>query len=239
MARRRQDKAVKKETAPFAVLFDLDGVLIETERETFAFYQDYLKRRYDIILPEGAFRYKIGRKSADFWRDALTPLERKVVNVEKLTLLKRKLFMTHPQRYVKKVAGAKRLLQSLQRSRYKLALTTQNEEQMMRSVFRWLGIRDYFDIALSPEDISHNKPHPEIYRRAARMLHVTAENCVVIEDSYDGILAAKRAKMTCVAIEHPYSPPGNAVHADFSVASLLDIHVPLIQRLLTGRKPRS
>ncbi len=215
-----------------AVLFDLDGVLIETEKETFRFYQKYLKAHHGIVLPDSAFVYKIGRKSVDFWSDVLTKEQQNSVDVKKLTFLKRQMFIEHPEKYVKKIPGVKKLLKMLKASGYKLALTTQNEKEMMDSMLGWLSIREFFDVILSLQDISQKKPNPEIYLKAASLLNVPIKKCIVVEDSFDGILAARRARMTCIALQHPYSPPGNAKHAHVIVKKLSYITKSLLENII-------
>lgn len=222
-----------------AILFDLDGVLIETEKETFQFYQDYLKIHYGIILPDSAFVYKIGRKSSDFWKDVLTKKERNNVNVEQLTIFKRKLFIEHPEKYVKKVSGVTQLLKMLKASGYKLALTTQNEKEMMDAVLNWLGIKEFFDVILNLQDISQKKPNPEIYLKAASLLNVLPKKCIVVEDSYDGIRAARRAHMICIAIQHPYSPLGSTKHAHVRVKKLSHITASFLEKIIKSSKVKA
>ena len=168
-----------------AILFDLDGVLIETEKETFQFYQNYLKDK-GIHLKDSDFKYKAGRKSKDFWNDVLTPQQQKEVNVKKLTELKRKLFNAQPQKYVTKVNGGKELLETLKNNGYRLALVSQNESQMINSMINWLEIKKYFDTIVSIDDITNLKPDPEIYLLAAKKLKVNPSECIAIEDSKDG-----------------------------------------------------
>ncbi|OGZ97336.1 MAG: hypothetical protein A3J10_00420 [Candidatus Sungbacteria bacterium RIFCSPLOWO2_02_FULL_54_10] len=210
-----------------AVLFDLDGVLIETEHETFQFYQKYLKEHYGIILPDSAFQLKAGRKSADFWQDALTAEQRSVVDTEKLTTFKRKQFNAHPDTYIKKAFGGKELIQALRMRGWQTGLTTQNEEQMMRTVLAWLDIESLFDVMLSLKDITKKKPDPEIYLKAAQCLAVAPSACIVIEDSKDGVASAKNAGMRCIGIAHPYTSLGDLDRADTVVHALAEI-APII-----------
>lgn len=220
-----------------AVLFDLDGVLIETEWETFIFYQRYLKEQYDIHLPDGAFQFKAGRKSADFWRDALTPQQKNIVDTEKLTMLKRDEFNAHPDAYIKKVSGGKELLTAIRVCGWKTALVTQNEEQMMQTVLKWLGIASFFDAKLSLKDIKKKKPDPEIYLKAACLLGINPSRCVVIEDSEDGVNAAKAAGIPCIVIRHPYTPTNHLQAADAQVQSLSEINLELMEKI--GRQQKS
>lgn len=214
-----------------AILFDMDGVLIETEWETFAFYKNYLKEHYAIDLSDDAFQYKVGRKSVDFWNSVLSEHQKKIVDTEKLTTLKRELFNAYPEKYINKVLGGKELIESVRGMGWQTALTTQNEEQMMQTVLSWLQISDLFDIKLSRKDILHKKPNPEIYLKAAGLLHAVPKECVVIEDSEDGIAAAKNAGMYCIAIKHPYTPLSMIKQANISVSALQDITIQMLANI--------
>lgn len=213
-----------------AVLFDLDGVLIETEQETFRFYQKYLKER-GIFLKDEDFRYKAGRKSKYFWNDVLTIEQQKKIDVKKLTQLKRETFNTDPDRYVKKMLGGKELLFLLKNKGFRLALVSQNESRMIETMLHWLGIRDYFEVILSIDEITHLKPHPEIYLLAVQKLGLKPAECVVIEDSKDGVGSAKNARMKCIGILHPYTPQGALDAADIIVKNLSDITIDLLRQL--------
>ncbi len=211
-----------------AILFDLDGVLIETEWETFVFYKNYLREHYGIDLPDDGFQYKVGRKSVDFWKNVLSEDQRNIVNTEKLTALKRELFNAHPERYIKEVAGGKELIESVKKMGWKVALTTQNEERMMQTVLSWLQMSDLFDLKLSLKDIARKKPDPEIYLKAAKILQAVPRECIVIEDSKDGIMSAKNAGMYCIAIRHPYVPFDSVRKADLSVSAFCEITIEML-----------
>ena len=213
-----------------AILFDLDGVLIETEKETFKFYQEYLKQQ-GVVLKDDDFKYKAGRKSKDFWNDVLTPEQQEKIDVKKLTQLKRDAFNTDPKSYVKAMPGGKELLQTLKKEGFKLALASQNEARMIKSMMDWLGIKEYFDVILSINEIKNLKPNPEIYLLAAKKLGVTPNKCVVIEDSKDGASSAKNANMKCIGVLHPYTPLGALDTTNIKVEKLSDITTNLIKSL--------
>ncbi|MAF14016.1 MAG: hypothetical protein CMI53_03940 [Parcubacteria group bacterium] len=213
-----------------AVLFDLDGVLIKTEHETFKFYQDYLEKK-GINLRDSDFKFKAGRKSKDFWNDVLTLEQKKIIDFEKLTQLKREEFNTEPDKYVTKVDGGEELLKLLKKNNFKLAIISQNESQMISSMADWLNIREFFEVILSIDDITNLKPDPEIYLLAAKKLGVTSNECVVIEDSKDGIGSAKNAGMKCIGVKHNFMPKGTYDQADTTVKKLSEINLNLINSL--------
>jgi len=206
-----------------AILFDLDGILIETEKETFHFYQEYFKKHYNIIIKDSDFKYKAGRKSKDFFHDILTSGQMEKINIKKITDYKRELFNSQIDKYTKKVAGGGELLEYLQQERYLMALVSQNELRMIDSALRWLKIAKYFGITLSLDDIKNKKPDPEIYLLAAEKLGIKASECIVIEDSSDGIMAAKNGKFTCIALRHDYMPTGTYKNADYIADSLAEV----------------
>lgn len=206
-----------------AILFDLDGVLIETEKETFNFYKKFLKEKHDIILQDEDFKYKAGRKSKDFFNSVLTDEQREEVDTKALVKLKRELFNTETSKYIKKVEEGEALLKKIKEKNLLTALVSQNELRMINSVMDWLGYRNYFDVTLSIDDIKNLKPDPEIYLKAAEKLGVSPEECIVIEDSKDGVLSAKNAKMKCIGINHEYTPKGDLDSADIIINNLNEI----------------
>ena len=203
-----------------AILFDLDGVLIETEKETFKFYQEYFKKNYNIIIKDEDFKYKTGRKSKDFFKDIFTPEQREKIDTKRITDYKRELFNTQIDKYTKKVPGGRELLQYLKEKGYLMALVSQNEPRMIKSTMDWLKIEKYFGVILSLDDISNKKPNPEIYLLAARGLKVKPDECIVIEDAYDGVTAAKNGKFVCIALRHNYMPEETYENADKIADSL-------------------
>ncbi len=214
-----------------AILFDLDGVLIETERETFEFYRTRLAE-YGIHLEDSDFKYKAGRKSVDFWNDVLTSEERARIDTKALTGEKRRAFNATPERYVKKVEGGKEVLENLRQAGYLLALTTQNEAEMARTAMQWLGITEHFHTILTLSDISRKKPDPEIYLLAAQKLGVDPAECVVIEDSKNGVAAAKNADMYCVALQHDYMPPEHTNEADLAIDDIRTLTPEFIETMV-------
>lgn len=206
-----------------AVIFDLDGVLIETEPETFKFYKDYLKQKFGIILSNESFEKKAGRKSVDFFNDVLTPSQREQVNVQKLTEFKREQFEKYFTKFVKPVFGAKEVISRLSVSGYSLALASQNEKRMIDTAIDYLQVRPYFNLILSLDDISKKKPDPEIYILAMKKLGVTPNKTIVVEDSEAGILAGKAAGATVIALRHPYTPKAHLKQASHIIGDLKEI----------------
>jgi len=205
-----------------AVIFDLDGVLLETEPQTFNFFKEYLKD-FGVYLKDQDLSKKIGRKSVDFFNDVLSPEQLKRINTRELVELKRNKFHEDLQKYTRPIPFAKQVVAELKRKKLKLGLASQNEDVMIRKVLNWLDLENDFQTILTLQDIQHKKPHPEIYQIAMAILEVAPEESMVVEDSLTGIEAAKASGARVVALQHPYTPLDHIIKADEVVTDLRQI----------------
>jgi sugar-phosphatase len=109
----------------------------------------------------------------------------------------------------KSMIGVIKLLEHLKREGFKIGLATSSYEVLLQTTLKVLGIEKYFDVTNSAENLTYGKPHPEIYIKTARDLKSNPENCLVIEDSLNGVIAGKAAKMTVIAVPdgtHSHEP---------------------------------
>lgn len=114
----------------------------------------------------------------------------------------------------------------------KLALASSSPSKIINAALARLGITDAFAVVQSAESLPLGKPHPGIFLETATRLGVAAVECVVLEDSLTGVLAAKAARMTCIAVpfDHP-SHEARFVIADAIVGSLDDVTPALLAQL--------
>lgn len=106
----------------------------------------------------------------------------------------------------------------------KIALASSSFHELIEAVLARLGIRHEFEVINSAEDLKYGKPHPEIYIKTAGELKVNPTRCLVIEDSMNGIISAKAAKMQVVAIpDGTHSPDERIILADQIEESLLTL----------------
>ncbi len=116
-----------------------------------------------------------------------------------------------------------------------LALASSSEYRMIERVLDHFGLRSYFGVVRSAEDEAYGKPNPAVFLSAASALGVRPEHCVVWEDSPAGVLAAKAARMACVAVPDP-EERGRAAFAiaDVVLESLVEMDDELFDRLAAG-----
>lgn len=181
-----------------AVLFDYDGVLVDSMPYHVAAWMEVMAR-YDVaISPEEIYLEEGGRTediAAELFRrrdrDFSTELLQEIVNA------KRDQYLANNQ--TKLVDGALELLEHLKKDGYRLGLVTGSIRAQVDSTLAE-DVRNYFDCVVASEDVEHGKPNPEPFLKAAQRLGVAAEECLVIENAPLGVYAARAAGMWVVAV---------------------------------------
>ena len=202
-----------------AVVFDLDGLLIDTE-PVFREAATRLLAGHG-IPPDPAFMQAImgvpGRDALPRFRDHF----RLTVPLEEVERGYRHFFFEVLQSGpAPLMPGAAELLAALEACRIPKVIATSSGRDYVRVVFGPHGLLDRFAFVLTCEDVTHGKPHPEVYELAARRLGLPPADVLVLEDSPVGMRAAKAAGCRCVVVPHEHTPRADLVPADAVVESL-------------------
>jgi beta-phosphoglucomutase-like phosphatase (HAD superfamily) len=112
-----------------------------------------------------------------------------------------------------------------------MALASSSMRPLLEAAIGKFGIGRHFSAILSGDEVQNGKPHPEIFLKAAKLLGVEPEHCVVFEDAPHGVLAAKRAGMKCIAIPNPFTSPEKLQQADRILGHLGEVDERLVQSL--------
>lgn len=182
-----------------AVIFDMDGVLIDSEplwRK--AMIQGFTSCGFEFT--EADCRATTGmrlREVIAFW---LTKWERYDLEVATINTLILDRLTQLVEMEGQEMPGASDLLAWLKRAGYKIGLATSSDERFMNMVLNHLNLRAYFDVVVSAQRLQYAKPHPEVFLNCAAGLGVLPDVCLVIEDSVNGVIAAKAASMQVAAI---------------------------------------
>ena len=195
-----------------AVIFDLDGVIVESENAHIeAEKQTFLK--YGIqISAEELHEYTGTTAKAMF-----TELIRKYklnTTFEEIFRQKEEIFSRLLETDAEPTKGIITLLKKLKSKRIKLAIGSSSTKKQIKYVLNKLDIAHLFDSVVGAEDIDHSKPDPEIFLKAAAELNAHPSECLVVEDSKLGVEAAKRAHMKCVGYRNPNSGDQDLSKAD-------------------------
>ena len=182
-----------------AVIFDWDGTLADTRQVIVIAFQKALSE-INCKVSDRYIERRIGIGAAETFRDLLRSA--KMQFDEKLIqhLIERKSQLEiELTNQVKLFPGAKELLEALH-GKVKMGLASMNNRSVIIHLLKANDLEKYFDAVLTAESISHSKPDPEIFLKAASKLKTSPEKCVVIEDSIFGVKAAKSANMSCIAV---------------------------------------
>jgi HAD superfamily hydrolase (TIGR01549 family) len=182
-----------------AVIFDWDGTLADTRRVTVASFQKALSALPCNIDDEFIER-RIGIGSAETFREILRYKNMKSDEplIARLVAGKTKAEVELSSE-IGVFEGALELLESLY-GKVKMGLASMNNRDVIDHALKAVGIRGFFNVVLTAEDVCHSKPNPEIFLQCAAKLESDPSVCAVLEDSIFGVEAAKKAGMSCVAV---------------------------------------
>lgn len=181
-----------------AVLFDLDGTLIDSEPIGVRALDMFLAR-YGYTAPPGFIQRLVGRRAYD---NALVMIEEfdLPLTVEALINEERQLVADLVERNVERLPGATQLLHTLRERNIPIAVATSSLRSYLTMVLRKFGWSELFDATVTGEEVAHGKPAPDIFLRAAELLRVPPTRCLVLEDAPHGVAAGVAAGATVIAI---------------------------------------
>jgi HAD superfamily hydrolase (TIGR01509 family) len=124
--------------------------------------------------------------------------------------------------------------------RWRLGLASSSNREIIDLFLELSGLGRLFEVTLSSEEVARGKPHPDVYQEAAHRLAAEPGDCVAVEDSSNGIKAARAAGMAVIALPNPHYPPGEEElsGADVQIGSLHELTPELVERV-QARRPSS
>lgn len=208
-----------------AFIFDMDGVIIDSEPIHSRVKMDTF-RHFGLSFNEADLVQYMGRTSKAIFGEVLERDRRTDIQLEDLVQYKHDHYLEVLQSgTIAPVPGTVELIHALQSEGILLALATSSWPVVMHTVLEQFGIRDCFQSVLSGGELPASKPDPAIYRISAERLGVEPAQCVVLEDTQNGIMAAKNAGMHCIAFRNPHSGAQDLSLADRVVACIREIEV--------------
>lgn len=182
-----------------AVIFDMNGVLINDERIHQEAWRQFIVV-HGFQISEDEFTHSVFGRTE---KDVFTWLFKKELSDEEVNKYSNErvdiaISIFRPQ--LKSTPGLLDFLIELRRDKIKIGIATSSRNRYKDFILDGLSIREYFDIVVGAEDIKKGKPDPEIYLLTAQRLQVSPNDCLVFEDSNSGIISAKAAGMIAVGI---------------------------------------
>jgi HAD superfamily hydrolase (TIGR01509 family) len=225
---------------PDAVIFDLDGVLVDSEQLWNA-AKEALVRETGGRWREDAPTVMMGMSSlewAAYLRDELgVPLDTEAISREVVRRM-----LEGYRGGLPLLPGADQAVRALA-ARWPLGLASSSNREVIDLVLELADFGDLFRVAISSEEVARGKPAPDVYLAVARELGADPARCVAIEDSSNGLRAAAAARMAVIAVPNPHYPPAaDALSlAAASVGSVGEITPELVEQAAAGssRRPSS
>jgi HAD superfamily hydrolase (TIGR01509 family) len=205
-----------------AVVFDLDGVLIQSEEVWDTVRERFTRERggrYDAEIQ----RAMMGMSSTE-WSHYLHETAGLPDSPEQINEAVVQRMLEAYERQLPLIDGAVDAVQRLART-YPLGLASSSNRALIDAVLRTAGLESCFAATVSSEEVARGKPAPDVYLEAARRLGVEPTSCAAVEDSHGGIRSAKAAEMRVIAIPNPSYPPDDEslAQADVVLRSLAEL----------------
>ncbi|HUY13919.1 MAG TPA: HAD family phosphatase [Terriglobia bacterium] len=218
---------------PAAVIFDMDGVLVNSNPFHLAKWVDFLNHHQigyqEEELPELILGKRNDTAFRHFFGPDITKEESKNLS-EELEAAFRKAFKPH----AKPLPGLDALIRECHAAGIPMAVASSAMRKNIDFVVDALGYRSYFRSIISGDEVTHAKPDPEIYLKAAGHLGVDPADAVAFEDSYVGIGAVKNAGIKCVAIASTFPIERLVPLADLAVPSFEYINLEKLRALFVA-----
>lgn len=204
---------------PGAVIFDMDGVLVDTEpyhyeNENLMFQQlgldisDEEHARFTGVATNLMWQYILETRKLPYSLEELTEMT-----------IKQGLGILQALENLPPLPGLVDLLEKLTAIQMPMAVATSSDAKTMEYILDKAGLQKYFQFTVCRNDVANSKPAPDVFLKAARLLGIKADDCVVVEDSLNGVKAAKAAGMFCIAYGRNGASPQIRQMADYCTAS--------------------
>ncbi|MDF0535147.1 hexitol phosphatase HxpB [Shewanella sp. A32] len=203
-----------KNTPLNAVIFDMDGVLIDSEPV-------WQQAEFDILTAKGLpiTKAEIAQTTglridevAEYWYQRFPSDDFDTAMVADYII---EQVIRYIRQDGKAMIGVNEALQACRTYQLKVGLATSSSSNIIDAVLEQLQIREYFDVIQSAESLPYGKPHPEVYLRCASALGIAPVSCLAVEDSFNGLIAARAARMQTLVIpasSQRHDPRWTAAH---------------------------
>jgi beta-phosphoglucomutase len=202
-----------------AIIFDMDGVLVDSE----PFHIEIEKQQFlqiKLSVSNEEHHQYMGVASDVMWKEIA---EHHSINVSVEDLIEQ--FKIKSIQYFSELEeipvmpGLIDLLEKLSHNNFPMAVASSSYPEIIKIILEKTGLRKYFQVVVSSQEAGKSKPEPDVFLLAARKLGIPPKDCVVIEDSANGIKAAQAAGMSCVAFQGAGANPQSQKEADAVVKS--------------------
>jgi len=209
----------------------MDGVIVDTEPvHHYAYYQHFKQLNID-VSPEmyASFTGNSTKNTYEKLKANFDIIEEIPSLVETKRILFNAAFDSKEDLYL--IDGVEDLIKELHRKGMQLVLASSSANVTIERVFTRFKLHQYFTHLVSGEDFPNSKPHPAIFEHAAKLSGTCLENCIVIEDSTNGILAAKAAGIYCIGYDSVNTKLQDYSKADRVIKDFKEVNFEIIKSI--------
>ena len=204
------------------IIFDMDGVLLDSE----PMHQDIIYETFQlegIPFDKAYIQTLTGMSAFPMWEKVKRDAQRSE-SVEELIKFHRDYFFKRlPEVKVPLVPHVKEVLEKFKNEGKHLSLASSSGRKLIDIFTQQTNIAHYFEVIMSGDDVQYSKPNPEIFLKVAQWYGLPATQFTVIEDSTNGVKAAKSAGMQCVGFQNPLSGGQDLSQADLLIHSMQEL----------------
>ncbi|HWA10910.1 MAG TPA: HAD family phosphatase [Opitutaceae bacterium] len=218
-------------SSPLGALFDWDGVIIDSSRQHEGSWER-LAEEEKRALPENHFKLGFGKKN-EWIIPNLLGWSADAAEVHRLSLRKEALYRTIVlERGLEALPGVHVFLERLRAAGVPCCIGSSTHRENIATIIHVLGLEKFFAGMVTAEDVSHGKPHPDVFLRAAAKIGREPARCVVFEDAFAGIEAAHAGGMKVVGVATTHAPELLHGRADRVVRQLDELEVADLAELV-------
>jgi len=211
------------------IIFDMDGVIIDSEPIHLSMTKELLKQ-FNIEISDQELHTFVGTSSRNMWECFKEKFGIAISIEELLEQDKSKYFKYLREHEIMPIPGVVSLIEDIYMASFPMILASSASSENIDIVLNKFGIAHYFKFRMSGANFRHSKPHPEIFLTSASITNTNPENCLVIEDSENGVRAAKSAGMKCIGFKNHNSGVQDLSQADIIIESFENIDIEWIKR---------
>jgi len=212
----------------------MDGVIIDSE-PIHQRIEDEMFRELGLMITDEEHQSFVGTTTSFMWEMLIEKYRLPYTPLELVEEGHRRFFnKLSTLGEVQPMPGLMPFLKRLKDKGIRTAVASSSSRKLVEPVLMLLGVRDYFELLVCGDDVERGKPEPDIFLRAAAIMDVLPEECIVIEDSENGVKAAKAAGMRCIGFKNPNSGKQDLSRSDVVIEGFFDLTDEMLQSLFKG-----
>ena len=214
-----------------SIIFDMDGVIIDSEPLHFE-VEKRLFKDLGLAISDQEHGSFVGTASTTMWRH-LKDKYKLTQSVQELVEMERASYMDYllSRENEGPIPGVAESIEDLYKNKVKLVVASSASIKNIEVVLKMFNLERFFEARVSADEVKNGKPAPDIFLYASKIIDAQPEECIAIEDSKNGVEAAKSAAMKCIGFKNPNSGKQDLSSADMVINSFSEINYRKLLRI--------